>query len=199
MNDELRDRLSRLDPMSPGVPTEAVTTPSSRELLEDIMSTPTEQATRPTSRSWLVAAVAAVALVVVVAGGYALFAGDEGEPVAQATPLVLDAGGGDTTMASCIAFSVDQLATMPVAFEGTVTSIEGETVTLTVDRWFKGGDATTVEVHAPLGLEALIGSVPFAEGEQFLITAFDGTVNYCGFSGPSTAELRTAFEEAFGG
>jgi hypothetical protein len=198
MSDELRDRLARVDPMAPGVPTEAVTTPSSRELLEDIMSTPIEQETRPTRRSWLVAAVAAVALVVIVAGGYTLFAGDDGEPAAQAPPLVLDGGAGDS-MASCIVFSVDELAKAPVAFEGTVTSIEGETVTLTVDEWFKGGDAATVEVRAPAGLEALIGSIPFAEGDQFLITAYDGTVNYCGFSGPSTAEFRAAFEEAFGG
>jgi hypothetical protein len=35
-------------------------------------------------------------------------------------------------------------------------------------------------------------------GEQYLITATDGNVNYCGFSGPSTPELRSAFEEAFG-
>lgn len=198
MSDELRDRLAKLDPMPPGVPTEAVTTPSSRELLEDIMSTPIEQETRPARRPWVAAAVAAVALVVVAVGGYALFAGDGAEPVAQTPPLVLDGGAGDT-MASCIAFSVDQLATMPVAFEGTVTSIDGETVTLAVDRWFTGGDAATVEIHAPMGLEALIGTVPFAEGEQFLVTAFDGTVNYCGFSGPSTPEFRAAFEEAFGG
>lgn len=198
MSDELRDRLSRLDPMPPGVKTEAMTTPSSRELLEDIMSTPTDQQTGPTQRTWLVAAVAAVAIIVVIAGGYALFAGDDGEPVAQTPPLALDGGAGDS-MASCIVFSVDELARAPIAFEGTVTSIEGETITLAVDEWFTGGDAATVEVHAPAGLEALIGSVPFANGEQFLITAYDGTVNYCGFSGPSKPEFRAAFEEAFGG
>lgn len=196
MSEELRDRLARLDPMPPGVETEAVTTPSSRELLEDIMSTPIDQQSESTRRPWLVGAVAAAAVIVIVAGGYALFAGDDTEPVAQGPPLVLDGGAGDA-MASCIAFSVDQLATMPVAFEGTVTAIEGETVTLAVDQWFVGGDAAIVEVHAPAGLEALIGSVPFAHGEQFLITAYEGAVNYCGFSGPSTPEFRSAFEEAF--
>ncbi len=199
MSDELRDRLARIDPMPPGVETEPVTTPSSRRLLEDIMSTSIDERTEAKRRPWLVPALAAAAVILVVGGGFALFAGDDTAPVAAGPPLVLDAGGGDTTMTSCIQFSVEQLATMAVAFEGTVTSIEGETVTLTVDEWFKGGDAAIVEVHAPLGLEALIGSVPFAEGEQFLITAFDGTVNYCGFSGPSTPEFRAAFEEAFGG
>jgi hypothetical protein len=40
--------------------------------------------------------------------------------------------------------------------------------------------------------------VPFEAGGQYLITAYDGNVNYCGFSGPSTPELRSAYEEAFG-
>src|SRR5690606_30842071 len=53
--------------------------------------------------------------------------------------------------------------------------------------------------EAPAGMEALIGGIPFEEGGSYLITAYDGTVNYCGFSGPATADLRAAFDEAFGG
>ena len=75
----------------------------------------------------------------------------------------------------------------------------GGTVEITVDRWFKGGDADTVVLEAPSGMEALIGGIPFAEGESYLITAYDGTVNYCGFSGPATADFRSAFDAAFGG
>ena len=100
-------------------------------------------------------------------------------------------------MASCIAFEVGFLAEMPVAFEGTVTSVNGDAVTLSVDHWYKGGDATTVELNAPQGLEALIGGIEFVDGEQYLISATEGNVNYCGFSGPSTDEFRAAFEEAF--
>jgi hypothetical protein len=101
-------------------------------------------------------------------------------------------------MAMCIVFSVEELAKAPVAFEGTVSSVEGETITLDVDRWFKGGDASQVVLHAPAGMEALIAGIPFEAGSQYLITAYDGNVNYCGFSGPSTPELRTAYEQAFG-
>jgi hypothetical protein len=88
---------------------------------------------------------------------------------------------------------------MPLAFEGTVTGVDGDVVTLDVDRWFKGGDATQVTITAPAGFEALIGGIEFDEGAQYLITATDGVVNYCGFSGPSTPEMRAAFEEAFPG
>jgi hypothetical protein len=199
MTDELRERLARLDPMRPEVPTESVTTRSSRQLLEDIMSTPTqEQTTQPAPKrnTWMLAIAAAAALVVVVGGAIALTGGEGGDPVATEQPLVLSAGVDDP-MAMCIVFSVEELAKAPLAFEGTVSSSEDETVTLTVDEWFKGGDAAVVELHAPAGMEALIGGIPFEEGQQYLITAYDGTVNYCGFSGPSTPEFRAAFEQAF--
>jgi len=50
---------------------------------------------------------------------------------------------------------------------------------------------------APEGMEALIGGVTFEPGQQYLITATDGVVNYCGFSGPATPELQALFDQAF--
>ena len=200
MTDQLRERLARLDPMHPGVDTEPLTTESSQDLLEGIMSSPvTEQppaAPEPKSNRWLVGVAAAVVLVVAVGGAIAL-TGDGADPIASGSPLELNAAGEDP-MAMCIMFSVEELAKMEVAFEGTATSVEGETVTLDVDEWFKGGDAGQVVLHAPAGMEALIAGFPFEVGGQYLITAFDGNVNYCGFSGPSTPEFRAAFEQAFG-
>jgi hypothetical protein len=200
MIDKLRERLARLDPMRPGVSTEPLTTESSRNLLEEIMSTSlTEQpeaTPEPKRKGSLVAVAAATALVLAVGGAFALIGGGE-DPVASGPPLELNAGGDDP-MAMCIVFSVEELAKAPVAFEGTVTSVEGETITLDVDEWFKGGDAGQVILHAPAGMEALIAGFPFEVGAQYLITAYDGNVNYCGFSGPSTPELRTAYEQAFG-
>lgn len=189
MRDELRERLARLDPMPPGVPTKPMTTPSSRQLLEEVMSTHVEE--RTSNRRWLPAA-AALAVVAGIAAAFALGGGD------AAQPLVLSAGHDDP-MAMCIQFSVEELAKAPLAFEGVVTSADGETIELDVARWFKGGDADTVVLEAPAGMEALIGGIPFEEGGSYLITAYDGTVNYCGFSGPATADLRAAFDEAFGG
>lgn len=202
MTDELRKRLSRLDPMPSDVPTEPVTTESSRQLLEDIMTTPNvEQPGSPgkSKRPWLVA-VAAAAVVIVAIGAVGLLArdgGGSGDPIAATPPLELNAGGEDP-MAMCIVFSVEELAKAPVAFEGTVASVDGNTVTLEVDTWFKGGETSQVVLNAPQGLEALIDGFAFEEGGQYLITAYDGNVNYCGFSAKSTPEMRAAFEEAFG-
>ena len=75
---------------------------------------------------------------------------------------------------------------------------DGEVVRLSVVRWFAGGDATTVELVAPDGMEALIGGIDFVEGERYLVTATDGVVNYCGFTGLATPELTAIFERAFG-
>ena len=200
MKDELRERLGRLDPMPPAVPTESVTSQSSRDLLEKIMqTTPVEQPDTPSTpkkNGWLLGVAAVAALVVAVGGAIALSGDGNGDPVASGPPLELNAGADDP-MAMCIVFSVEELAKAPLAFEGTVTSVEGETVTLEVDRWFKGGDADQVEINAPAGMEALIGGIPFEVGGQYLVTAYDGNVNYCGFTGPSTPELTAAFEQAF--
>lgn len=199
MNDELRSQLKRLDPMRPDVPTESLTTPSSRARLEHIMSTPTierpDQPTRRTRTPWY-AAVAAVAVIAVAIGGVVSLSND-GSPAAS-EPLTLTAGGGDA-MASCIALSADILADMEVAFEGTVTDVAGPTVTLSIDRWFVGGDAEEVIVTAPAGLEALIGGITFEQGGSYLVSATSGVVNYCGYSGPSTPELTAVFEQAFPG
>jgi hypothetical protein len=111
--------------------------------------------------------------------------------------LELNAGGEDITQ-MCIAFSPEELEKVAeIAFAGTVTAVNGNDVTLTVDDWYRGGDAAEVALNAPQGMEALIGGIPFEVGAQYLITAQDGNVNYCGFSGPATPEYAAAFEEAF--
>jgi hypothetical protein len=188
MSDELRERLARLDPMPPGVPTEPMTTPSSRRLLEEVMST---QVAERTSRKWLPAAAAVVA-VAAIAAAMALGGGS------KAAPLTLSARADDP-MAMCLMFSVEELARAEVAFEGVVVAAGGDTVELQVTRWYAGGDADTVILEAEAGMEALIGGVAFEEGQSYLISATDGTVNYCGYSGPVTDEFRAAFEEAFAG
>jgi hypothetical protein len=199
MKDELRERLARLDPMHSGVPTEPTTSGSSQELLEKIMSTPLKEKVEPTPaprRTWTIAIAAVAALVIAVAGGLAL-TGDDDAPVAAGPPLELTAGGEDI-MASCIAFSPEALDDVAeLAFAGTVTAVDGDVVTLTVDEWYRGGDAGEVVLNAPQGMEALIGGIPFAVGDAYLVSAQGGSVNYCGFSGAATPELRAGFEAAF--
>lgn len=112
--------------------------------------------------------------------------------------IELSAGGG-ATMMSCLPFDPAYLADMPLAFRGTATEVGGDVVTLKVDHWFKGGDAEEVVLRAPQGLEALIDGIAFEADREYLISATDGQVNYCGFSGEVTPELEAGFEAAFEG
>ena len=209
MTDELRDQLRRLDPMHPEVSTDPITSPTARALLEDIMSTPVtapaadEAAARPSrphrspTRWWALGAAAA-AIAIVAAGAFVVAGNDDdsNDQVASGPPLELDLAPQDA-MAMCLAFDTAILADAPVAFEGTVSAVDGDVVTLDVDRWFTGGDAAQVTLHAPQGMEALIDGIAFEVGGQYLISATDGAVNYCGYSSVSTPEMRAAFEQAF--
>jgi hypothetical protein len=225
--DELRDRIARLDPMPAEVPTEPVTSTSARALLEEIMSTTTDQTahTDPTGTSggaaptpppagrgrsrwttgWIPIGIAAAAIAVAVTGGAALtgaFGSDDEPTIADGTdtPTVLSLSLGDGPgMASCLAPSADILADIPIAFAGTAVDVDGELVTLEVIEWYAGGDADVVELTAPAGMEALIGGIDFQPGQPYLVSAFDGVVNYCGFTGPATPELQALFDEAFPG
>jgi len=206
-DDELRTRLGRIDPAGPDVPVDPATSPRAAELMERAMQqTSTDEEpdvdlprSRPGRRpAWWaagIAAVAAVAAAVFVFGG-------SGSPVPNGSP-----GGDDTTTlalslpatpeARCRAFDVAVLRTMQVAFEGTVTATDGEQTTLTVDRWFTGGDADRVTIDVPDGRTSESLGIEFRSGARYLVTATDGTVNGCGYSGPATAELESAFADAF--
>lgn len=189
-DDDLRVRLAAANPIPPSEPVDPIGSDRSRELMEDIMST----AASPTTgrhRARLAGAVA-VALVAVV-GAVAVFTNLQSD----SPPLVLTADGGDA-LASCLPFDVATLAEMSPAFAGTVVEMTDSVATMEVDRWFTGGDAESVELRYTPGFEALIGTPSLEVGQRYLITATDGVVNGCGYSGPATPEYEAAFEEAFG-
>jgi hypothetical protein len=114
------------------------------------------------------------------------------------SPSALELGLGEGgAMASCLPVAAEILADMPIAFAGEVTDVTGETITVDVSTWYAGGDADRVVLTAPAGLEALIGGIDFVEGEPYLVAASEGTVNYCGYSGPATADLQSVYDAAF--
>ena len=89
------------------------------------------------------------------------------------------------------------LAQYPVAFQGTVTSIEGDTVTLDTTEVLQGEVGETVQVTAPQGLfDAMIGTVDFQVGGDYLVAAFDGQMSQC-YSGSAGGALRSPFDKAF--
>lgn len=151
-------------------------------------------------RRWALPAAAAATVAALAVAGTALVGGLPGgdaEP-SRRPSLELALPGEDGAMASCVPFSAEFLADMPVAFSGTVASVTDEEVLLEVDRWYRGGSADTVVLtRPPADTAALLGSVEFTEGKRYLVTATDGVVNSCGFTMPWTAGNAAVFDQAF--
>ena len=203
-HDDLRVRLARLDPAPDSLA--PVGSPRAQELLERIMSTPVvtptpdEAPAAPRRRMTLAAVAAAAALVAgggVVAG--VALSGGSSHPKTAGTTLSLKLPAGGPGM-SCMRFDVSILRDMPLAFGGTATEVGDTSVTLTVDHWYKGGSADTVTLTKPgIGSgPAMEFGVAFEQGQRYLVTATDGNVNGCGYTGPADADLEQAFTQAFG-
>lgn len=206
-DDDLRAALSDTDPARTHEP---VDRRRAAELLERIMATPVRTSpsappatagARPRRTAWLAAAAAAV-LVAGAGAGLALRDNHKGTPhKAAPTQLALSLpGGGGVSIGSCVPFNTAVLKDMSPAFRGTVVAVAAGSVTLDVDKWYAGGNADQVVLTQPGGTtSAALDGVEFEQGKVYLVTAANGAVNGCGYSGPVTADLQRAFDEAFGG
>jgi hypothetical protein len=186
-DDELLARLQAADPAS------RAPRPDLDRLLETTMTTDV----RPTvnRRRWIPAA-AAVALIAAAALVWGLTPNDH--PPTAATPIpAVKLTLADGAVGKCRAPEVADFKDLPVAFEGQVTAIKGDLVTLKVTHWYRGGPAETVEVQSmPEDVATLLG-VDFTVGDSYLVAASNGQVSTCGHSGPSDPDLRHLYEQAY--
>jgi hypothetical protein len=195
-DDELRDRLRDADPARYDVPADSWID----DLVEVTMSTTPE-----TRRKRWVPLAAAAAVVAIAAGGVAVAMnnGDGGgtPQATQKTVTKLTIGGSGPAAGMCIRVTPETLQNTDLAFEGTATEVSGEQVTLSVDKWYKGGDTDLVQLTAATGADAvaLEGGVDFVQGDKYLVSASDGAVKGCGFSAPDSPELEGLYAQAFGG
>jgi hypothetical protein len=226
-DDQLRDRIGRLDPLAHselgGVSIDPITSPEARSRLETIMnstlseletSDPQPNSPQPRNpRRWMAISGAAAAAVAAIAiGVVAVNSGGDDEPQdagqiettndqqdpGKLTVLDLSTGEAGAIAGMCIQLDPTIIAQSQVAFKGTVTMADNGVVQLTVDDAYVGVDAQVVTLSAPDGQLGLNGSVDWVVGGEYLVTAWDGVVNYCGQTGPATPELQAMFNEAFG-
>lgn len=202
MTDDLRHRLRAADPVAALTPDPSrITTLAEAAMstdLDDTGTTTTAGERRTGTGLRVLAAAAAVAAVAALGtAGYVSFGPDD-QPAAAPTTMELSLPPGDV-MSSCIQYSVDFLADMPVAFSGTVESVDDSSVQLEVDRWYRGGDADVVELANPSGPMTSIDGVEFVDGTRYLVTASEGTVNGCGYTAVWTESMAQDFATAFGG
>lgn len=200
MTDELRQRLREADPAATVTPdpsrVRTLAEATMRTTLDDTGTTTTSRERRTgTGLRVLAAAAAAAALGT---GALLVLGPDDGEPAAAPETLELALPPGDV-MSSCIQYSVDVLADMPVAFSATADAVGDGTVRLEVDRWYRGGSADVVELENPTGPMTSIDGVEFTEGTRYLVTASEeGTVNGCGYTAEWSETMARDFGAAFG-
>jgi hypothetical protein len=158
--------------------------------------------------TWLVAAAAVAAIA--AGGAFAVngLSGNNSSPP-QADPKPSVTAPGNSTLAGtttvlgvsdqkgkCAVATPAILAQYDQAFQGTVTSVEGDTVTLDTTEVLNGEVGGTVQVTAPQGLDAMLGSVDFQVGQDYLVAAYDGQMSIC-YSGSASGDLRSPFDKAF--
>lgn len=182
--------------VDPAIATRALARVEKEMSMSDQPSAP--RANRPRRRG-LVVGLAVAVVVAAGALGVTRLGGEGGG----------DGGDGRTlgsAFASCIQFTVETLGLAPIAFDGTVSGIDGDEVTFDVERWYRGGEGDTVVVSAKSlidGAPELEGGVGFVEGRRYLVSADDVTgpivPAICGFTVEYNDEMAANWESAFGG
>jgi hypothetical protein len=153
--------------------------------------------------TWLVAAAAAV--VIAGAGLFAVLhqgGGSTDAPPVAGGPArtVTELGAPDAAAyGRCMVPTADALAQREVAVDATVSQVVGDKITLTPTHWYAGTPTDLVRVDATRGdLQQLLGAVDFQQGGRYLVSATDGQVSVCGFSGAYSDDLAALYEKAFG-
>jgi hypothetical protein len=204
-DDDLRARLRASDPaasLPPADPTRVA------RLLEDVMSTELTTENRATGTrdrsplTWLVAAAAVLIIAGVATFGFLGHDDPAAPPTAvdATTVTELSAPGDAAYQARCMVPNAETLANQTVAFDGTVTMLADDVVTLTPSHWYVGDETDLVRVRAPAAdLQQLVGAAEFEDGGRYLVSATDGEVTVCGFTAPYSADLAAIYEQAFPG
>jgi hypothetical protein len=207
------DRLRAADPIhADDVPDASLARVTAR-IQEHIMST---QQNDPTVRhprgplAWVggFAVVGAIALAFAIALGNGF--GSQTPPPVAAIPTPTEAPGASADpdpsgnpaagggVASCLVYDPANLPTFETVFDGTVTAIDGDQVTFTVNEGWKNAEGT-ITLTAPQADIALTGPLPeFTVGGRYLVTAFGPTINACGYTLDYDAETAATWAAAFG-
>lgn len=214
------DRLRAADPMrADDVPDASLARVSARvqeHIMSDAQHTPsTRRSRRPLALLGGLGLVGALALALAITLGTAPAQPQPGSianvptPTADAPtpgvdeptpgvdePVPADPGVG---MASCLMYDPATLPTFDIVFDGTVTAVDGDQVTFSVNTAWKGvGDSITLT--SPSASIALVGPVPdFKVDGRYLVTAAGSDINACGYTLDWDAESAAAWAAAFAG
>lgn len=192
------DRLRAADPVrADGVPDASLARVTARiqeHIVTDIQhSTTAAPSRRPFALFGGIALAGVFALAIAFGSGFGAQA--PGPIGAVPSPSQDPAAGGG--VASCLVYDPASLPTFEIVFDGTVTAVDGDQVTFDVETDFKGaGDTITLTV--PDVEPALVGPLPdFEVGGRYLVTAFESTINACGYTLDYDADTAADWAAAF--
>jgi hypothetical protein len=98
-------------------------------------------------------------------------------------------------------YDTTTLATRDVAFDGTVTAVNGDSITFTVNRAFRGVDGSTVTLQGATGLSGLTSAgdgMSVEPGTRLLVAGDGGFAWSCGFTQPYDAAVAAQWAATFG-
>ena len=203
------DRLHAADPIHPDDVPDANLARVAARIQEHIM---TDKQHDPTVRhprgplAWVggLALVGVIALAFAVALGNGLGAGGQTPPPIAVNPTpseIPDASGNPAAgggVASCLVYDPANLPTFDVVFDGTVSAIDGDQVTFTVNEGWKGAEGS-ITLTAPPVEVALTGPLPgFKVGGRYLVSASGSTISACGYTLDYDVDTAAAWAAAFG-
>ena len=108
---------------------------------------------------------------------------------------------GGPQMGVCVeSYSLETLANRSVALDGTVTAIDGDDVTFSINRAFRGVAGDTVELTAQGMTGTSISSgdgASFEVGQRYLVAGEDRLAWGCGFSQPFDSAVAQDWARTF--
>lgn len=215
MTDPVNDAFAALRRADPApVASSADPAATAAQLEEIIMTAQTERpegtstgaagaspSPRLPQRRWI--AVGALVTAVAAVVGVAVLAGDDGSaplaaPSTTAVPGPVTPGG----LGMCVAtYDLTTLADRELALDGTVAAIDGDHLTLAVNRWFRGGDGDHVTLEGASGFSGLTanGDLTLAVGDRVLVAGDGGFAWSCGFTQAYDPAVAADWAKVLGG
>ena len=210
------ERLRRADPVD-GASLPSPTDAEARALFEEITMTDTDTTTRhpgaaspsPTRRKQVALGAVAAALLLVLAVAALARDGESDpapgrsevadEPITPGTEGAITPGG---SLASCVEhYDLVTLTHREMAFDGTITAVDGDSVSFTVATWFRGGSASTITLQGAAvlgGLTSAGPSVGLTPGTRLLVAGDGGFAWSCGFTQPYADAVAQEWERVLG-
>jgi hypothetical protein len=164
-------------------------------------------------RRRLAIAAATVVAVLGIATGAALIGndGDQGENQVAASPSTettavdsepISPGGGISPggAASCVEqYDLTTISNREMALDATVESVDGDSVALTVNEWFRGGDEAAITLRGASTLGGITSAgepVSLEPGTRLLVAGDGGFAWSCGFTQPYDSAVADDWREA---